>query len=61
MGMRMRKAREGAVTEEAQGRQGRNEPQVPESESSPGAEPRVLNVPDRGACVDIWPVRDCER
>ena len=31
-------SREGGVTE-AQGRQGRNEAQVPESESSPGAEP----------------------
>ena len=31
-------SREGGVTE-AQGRQGRNEPQVPESESSPRAEP----------------------
>ena len=31
-------SREGAVTEEAQGRQGRNEAQVPESESSPRAE-----------------------
>ena len=32
------KSREGGVTK-AQGRQGRNEAQVPESESSPGAEP----------------------